>query len=872
MKDYRSKKRKITDIGLNVILILLSVYRWIDTGYGSYNAYEYLRHLRQAENLTEQFLRDFASKNNSQGILTVFSNMESSSAAHLFMIILTLMCLSVAMVGINLLICLFRKQIVALDIVSMITMIIAMAMGPEFGLFITLKIMVYPAVCAAGALLCFVAERLMDSWDERKASLEASRNRERDRKRRLAFPGKYSKLYYQLMWKNYRSQMKDAVMLFISCVLTTSFVFAGMGLRDVFSTGYGKDMSMFGVGGLVKIIQDFMLILVIVSLVLLSLSYHYYWKEKIGNFGVLLTLGIRRESLYRMMRLEIFTCCVIAICIGILLGHGYVIGLTRYMANRFPELILTGGYQKLTYAITAILLAVINWFGYHIGQDAYHLQDTVDTRSMSLRREKLPKKSAIYMIGAGIFCVIVTIFGYSSRKSGENVYLLATMAIGLYLCFGGIWSKGLHKIHQNNPKYGVRLFQNHTVRYRFFTSLKYVVVLSMIHISVLFYFLIRIASNQVDMNPQANYPYDYVCLADDSEEKILETIAKECHATVTKMPMIRATAFENTENPLFIGDGSHSFFEGVNMGLSESSYRMLKENLGQKPKENLKLDKEGKQIFIVYQQDKGTRSQPIDWLTFELHPHIHIGTRVMGSMEEFPSRKIVGEEVLGLTGCFLQGKLENIVVFSDEFFDSMLALEGTKEKVTGPNRLWLFNVPKEDKKQADTLLNEFSKQHIFNDNSGEYEDTRIQCVYKKDEAIYQQQYARMLETFVNIFVSVILTVIGIFILHLKVQSETQEMKKRYLFMKRFGMYKKERIRLEVQEIARFVYLPFGLAALIVPILSIVVFTLRDYTITDFGLYLRAAVPYIAVYLIIQGINAAVLIYYAVRKIEGDHGK
>ena len=89
---------------------------------------------------------------------------------------------------------------------------------------------------------------------------------------------------------------------------------------------------------------------------------------------------------------------------------------------------------------------------------------------------------------------------------------------------------------------------------------------------------------------------------------------------------------------------------------------------------------EGETVYIVHQQDKSTKAQPVDFYGTANRPILMVGEPTKGNIDvsrlsrnhddtAFRYRKIVGEEIGSLTGAFRQGLRENIIVFSDEYFE-----------------------------------------------------------------------------------------------------------------------------------------------------------------------------------------------------------
>ena len=150
--------------------------------------------------------------------------------------------------------------------------------------------------------------------------------------------------------------------------------------------------------------------------------------------------------------------------------------------------------------------------------------------------------------------------------------------------------------------------------------------------------------------------------------------------------MVRATTIDNTER--LEGPFDLGWQQGQNIGISESSYRKLKKAVGEKPKKHLNLDKNGKKIYVVYQQDQGTKAKPIDHYQLMIHPNLHNGQPLFGfdTMEHqtyYPVRTITGSETSSLIGAFKQGKYENLIVFADAYFDKIKDYWKTTDMNTG---------------------------------------------------------------------------------------------------------------------------------------------------------------------------------------------
>ena len=106
---------------------------------------------------------------------------------------------------------------------------------------------------------------------------------------------------------------------------------------------------------------------------------------------------------------------------------------------------------------------------------------------------------------------------------------------------------------------------------------------------------------------------------------------------------------------------------------------------------------------------------------------------------------------------------------------------------------------------------DFAKQHAYDESF----DSLVKSTYTKTEAAKKRQMERILECVMNGFVLIILSVISMLLLHMKVQMELPDMRKRYQFMNRLGMNRRERICIEKKEISRFVTIPSVIAVIVI---------------------------------------------------------
>ena len=445
-------------------------------------------------------------------------------------------------------------------------------------------------------------------------------------------------------------------------------------------------------------------------------------------------------------------------------------------------------------------------FAFGISGDIHAGERSADARNAAVKGEKIPgiyRKAGALI--SGLLGVIV-LYLYTQRRFSESIFLLCGFFLCLYVFLYNIGAMILRKKETSMDQYLRTLPEEHMIRHRYQTTVKYLTLMIVIHVCVMSFFLVKVVSNRIADKTDTLYPYDYVWLANSNDTGIIEKLKQECKAEVTSIPMVRATTIDNTER--LEGPFDLVWQQGQNIGISESSYRKLKKAVGEKPKKHLNLD-----IYVVYQQDQGTKAKPIDHYQLMIHPNLHIGQPLFGfdTMEHqtyYPVRTITGSETSSLIGAFKQGKYENLIVFADAYFDKIKDYWKTTDMNTGekiktsdavleenihewPTKLVLANVPEKYQKKADQLTIDFAKR----------------------------QMERILECVMNGFVLIILSVISMLLLHMKVQMELPDMRKRYQFMNRLGMNRRERICIEKKEISRFVTIPSVIVVIVTVLYS-----------------------------------------------------
>lgn len=748
--------------------------------------------------------------------------------------------------------------------------------------YLTIYLCVYLVLIGIFSLM----NQMEEEWDEATRHAQAAKERDQwyknERKRRLYFPGKYSKLYYQVLWKTFRQRWNDFSFLFLSVFLSSVFVFIGIGMRSVFAESYGGEQELLG-NNLSGILSDFLLVILMVSFVLISVVMVFYRKRRMKDEGIFRTLGIRSNADFVSWLGELVVGFLVTVILALAFGTVSLKLFCYIVGKMLPELGTLGNPSALSYLWTFLGMAVICLFAFGVSRDIYTTSQSVDTRNASVRSEEMPGKYCKVGLGISIVLGAFTAFLYTQRRFAETIILLGIFMLGLYFIIYNAWGLFLNRKRKKADDYLASLPNQHMVYHKYKTSSKYIAIMTMLNIGVLFCFCVKIVSHHIATEPEELFHYDYMFLANSSDNSYVQELKTECQGKITEFPMVRATTLDNTER--LEQPAEIVWQQGQNIGISESTYKALKRLAGETPKEDLGLDKEGNYIYIVYQQDQGAKAKPLDWYQVTKNPYVHIGQPLFGyncfvPEDYYQKRKIAGEERSGLTGIFSDGRYENLVVFSDEYFETIQDSWKTTHITTGetleeedavleenihesPTRLILVNVSEEYRERADEIMQQFREAHAYDESF----DSLVKSAYSRQEAVKQRKMEHIMEMIINGFVLALLLVASIMLLRMKVRTELPEMKKRYHFMECFGMHERKRKAIEKQEVSRFVYAPLGIGMASSLLFTAIVLHIRDFDKTDVINYAIYGSCLWLIYIVIQILNLKLLQHKVVKNIE-----
>lgn len=716
---------------------------------------------------------------------------------------------------------------------------------------------------------------------------EDCRKENREEKKR-GFKGKYNTAFYKIIWKNFKSNRRDYLVFVLCSSLIFAVLLLGFGMRKLMKSGdYMADMMLTDSAG--QILIQGMIFLGSVSVLIMILLIFYYLKCRAKNYGIFLTLGMRKKTLYYFVGIEYGAGFIVSLFVGSILGNAglrLVLGLVK----RWTETPLTlSDAGALVYLQTVFMILGIYIVSLALARDIFvdfHMGKNADLREL---REKMPRKFLGVFLVVGTVIAFLQIVRYSQIYNFERFLILEVFFVGVFIIVRYGMTLGL-KGKKKSGTYFQKVLKYNQFNHKSRTSTLYLTAIAVFQICILFYFAVPVITVMLEEKQVNLYPYDYVCMANEEDEVFFDRLEMAYGLEMYRYPMVRVSNYDSTEQ--MEGQGQDTV-QGQQIGISETTYHALKSYADiDYQKSSLNLGNKRHQIHIVHQQGKGMKAQPADFWLWGKKPLLHIGQPCVfisrtdallanrGDMGYY-FMDVVSEEIESLTGCFGQGVKENLIVFSDQEFQRVKELwkvtdiytgkkiEKEEDRIPGvtirqgPSKLVLFNVKEKDMVSVLEEMERFKEHHAYD----EQYDYSVKSFYTKKDAVQEMKKERTMKQTMNGLLVFIFFLASILLFYIKLLTEFEEKQKRAEFLRCIGMVKKERILLIWKETFVYVYLPAMLALASAAGFTAAVFRARMYTREDIETCLKYLSGFWVVSLSVWSLVTGIMVYLYTKAVE-----
>ena len=613
---------------------------------------------------------------------------------------------------------------------------------------------------------------------------------------------KQNNLFQTVIWKNMLYNRKETILLIICETLIVAIAYSGSMCYQILSAKHSSEVLFLQEDGISRQFVYAGMLLLFCAIVLIITVMVSYLGKRIPQYMLLKRMGISMSDTRKMIWTEAGICYVAATFIGFFVGKGLFLIFRKFITDTVGIEGKTGSYSKLTFPVICLFALGIYGLSFLLMKELEADFRIITSTQESVRKEKLTGRFTGGKLVIGICCCSYAIVQYGKIYNHESVYLLGLFFAGTYLILRSGMALILSYIRNKQERnYYRHLLQRNKLYYRSKTV-------------------------------SSLYPYDFMCIADYKYEKLLknlkETYKSDIH--IEEYPMVRVAPADKTERD---ERGAEQRIQGQEIGISETTYHRLKKAIYKEDKaKKMGLDAEGKKVYLVHQQDRSVKAQPMDWFYGKSRPNLHIGVPAAeydwrDKKNTYIERVVTGEEIGSLTGCYSTEKSENIVVFSDKYFekaekewkktDAIWGIPAEDAKnyygeatiIQGPIKLVLISVKSginnrnKMLERIDQLLEKKEEAHQY---IGNYDST-VRFHYDSESAKADIISERAVKILINSYLMIMVIIVDMIIFYTMCQMELKEIILRERFLKNLGMSGKERRKVYRKEICFYYVSP-----------------------------------------------------------------
>lgn len=676
----------------------------------------------------------------------------------------------------------------------------------------------------------FMYIRYLEEKDEmNEAWIRTGKAKEELKKRRkkaLFFPGKYPKELNEIIRQMWREKKRTHILLVLSeAFLAAEIYFILSGYR-MMASQYTMESSISG-EGIYGLFRSLGIMLALCGLLMMTMMFSWFIKEQKKEYRLLTILGMRRYTAYRIFLSEIIGNSILAVIPGILSGC-FAAAIFRQQLSKVKESVSMYGVVSagtLTGMMAVYYLTLLIALGLN-QENILSLGENTD-RNTEKREEKRPGWGGLGLMSAGIFVFIAGILWYSMREWAESMYIHILTVSGMFGMMSGGMALAVKVIRKKYEKiFDIRIFQKY-----FWSNFWRIFSMWLLYFLIFGICAAPLASSLMRRDVKNMYPYDIVCMVYEEDLNFIRQTGKRYHADITVYPMIRMTSLYGSDSQILQrGARTIKWPQGQHVAVPESVYQKLREEAGKSAR---RLNLQGEEMHVVYQQDVSVKAHTIDWDTTRMEDRLRFGQPLEYYNADdyknvFPSRKIVSEERACLTGSFHQGMQENLIVLSDEFFESVyqticsynanhmeernkitltewksFTYNHTQNLTEGPTELICIQVPRQKRVRLIKELSVLDEKYRFD----QIWDNNIRPYYEKNEMemnmITEIQFTRIAYSFI-VF---LLTAMEVFQYGIKIQVEKSTWEWENQFLSQMGMKRKARKRKVYHQMRILLWIP-----------------------------------------------------------------
>ncbi len=604
-------------------------------------------------------------------------------------------------------------------------------------------------------------------------------------------------MLYKIILKNYRNHLKNYIAFFACSVCNIALFFAFWGMQDTFGETQNMNNSVYFQ---YDMLGDYMVMGILVTVMTVSMmlfAQKNYIRFRIRDYQFFLVLGMTRKKFMGLFALEYILNWTVSFVFGLLAGQGIFKGMVVVLGKvsdmDLESYTLKGEVYRNT-CLTGLLLMVVVFFALMTWMEGKELGEFVQGREYQEKRPKGRKWYGIAILGSGVISLSVLLFqqGGWGWIWAHPIWILGGMI--MIVSIGGIFLEWFRK-----QKFYLRnLLKLNFLYSQFLNNVLFVLVLFSVHFTVLGY-----AANQMAMRiplepDRSLWTWDYIWIGRKENLNYASMLAEKYGGEVENYPMIRVVTASFDEQ---IGISASVYNQLTGEKINLKKQEILVSIPGQQTKERQYLDKENGSRYRHLMMGKYTEN-----LRERFFPFTSTGNYTEEMTYEVTA--VVSENLLGdytrsiaQIGFFRGSAVENVIVFSDEYFQEQWEYLSNNEEE--PDWLLLFKIPKNQSEEVGNELSAYTQKQGIQSLTGcqNYYDTKLVLEEIKNGKTFA-------------FMFVVLAVMDIFfcavmIYGLKLLSDYEGIMRRYKLLDSLGMRWKEQKRNIRMETACDMYIALG---------------------------------------------------------------
>ena len=568
------------------------------------------------------------------------------------------------------------------------------------------------------------------------------------------------KMLTKIIYKNFRSNLKNYILFFLSNIVAIMELFVFYGIRSIIKSSITDKVTAEALK------TDFQIavgIIAVITLMLMFYAMKCYIKLRIKDYSMFLILGMKKKAVSLLLLFEYCIGCVISLILGIGTGRILLYIIQRLLVKYYPRYIQMHalGYQIYKNVCLASILIMVLVF--------VILLIWLDGRSLGMlmaEDKKNEKRPISYMwIILAVIGIVLMIVGIILYCGSDTQYLYAhgglLMGLILAVVFGlALFLNLLKKCKNFYYRYMLDLNQLYS---RYLNHMILLILLIVVHFFSLSYLVVQTAELLPLDQYRSQYPYDVIWITEKDNKGYAKKLASTYNGTVTEVPMIRVS----------------TYYGANHIGISEKTYRKLSKSQALNLKEN--------QIAVRIENSDAKQEDIKDSAYWEVYSTLYAG-KYFGKQDSdtlidvkedihFNIQSICTQTIVGKYST--DGWHENIIVFSDEYFNKQW---NASLKNDNASELELFIFPTTRREQVCQKLKQYNKKSSYHE-IGKLQNN----LYITDQYLKSQKMRALFSMSSKIFLIIALILSGFFIMSLKTLTEFPALQKRFEFFKCMGM-------------------------------------------------------------------------------------